>query len=170
MLSFLSDYTEGAHPRVLQALAETNLLSLPGYGEDLYCRRAADRLRAFCGDGEADVAFVTGGTQANLLVISALLRRYESVLCADTGHINTHEAGAIEYTGHKVVPLPAVDGKLPAGALAGYLERFYADETHRHMPFPGMVYLSHPTELGTLYTREELRSLSALCRRYGLRL
>ena len=170
MLSFLSDYTEGAHPAVLQALAESNLVSLPGYGEDAYCRQAKEKLRAFCGAADADVYFLTGGTQANLIVISTLLRRYEAVLCAATGHINVHEAGAVEYTGHKVVPLPAVDGKLPADGLSDYIRRFYADESHSHMPFPGMVYIAHPTELGTLYTRAELEALSAVCRQYGMKL
>ncbi len=170
MLFFQNDYSEGAHPQVLRALADTNALSLPGYGTDEYCERAAKKLRAFCGDAEADVSFVSGGTQANLLVLSALLRRYEAVLCAGTGHINTHEAGAVEFTGHKVIPLPGREGKLPPEVLEAYLERFYADETHSHMPFPGMVYLSHPTELGTLYTKAELSALAALCRRYDLRL
>ncbi len=170
MLYFLSDYTEGAHPKVLRALVDTNAVSLPGYGEDEYCRRAADKIRGFCGDGTADVYFFSGGTQANLTVISALLRRYEAAVCASTGHINTHEAGAVEFTGHKVVALPGGEGKLSAAALSGYLEDFYADGTHEHMPFPGLVYISHPTELGTLYTRAELAALSQVCRRFGLRL
>ena len=170
MLSFLSDYTEGAHPKVLQALIDTNMVTLPGYGDDDYCRRAKDKVRAFCKAPDADVHFLTGGTQANLMVISTMLRRYEAVVCAATGHINTHEAGAIEFTGHKVIPLPAQDGKLPAGELENYLKLYYADETHSHMPFPGMVYISHPTELGTLYTRAELEALAQVCRRYDLRL
>ena len=170
MLSFLSDYTEGAHPRVLQALIDTNMVTLPGYGEDEICRRAKEKIRAFCGAPDADVFFLTGGTQANQVVLSALLRRYEAVICAATGHINTHEAGAVEYTGHKVLPLPPVDGKLPAEALAAYLAGFYADETHSHQPFPGMVYISHPTELGTLYTKAELQALAELCRQYDMKL
>ncbi len=170
MLSFLSDYTEGAHPKVLQALIDTNMTTLPGYGEDAYCLRAKEKLRAFCGDREADVFFLTGGTQVNAVAVSALLRPWEAALCAETGHINTHEAGAVEFTGHKVIGLPAENGKLPPAVLAAWLERFYADETHSHMPFPGMVYLSHPTELGTLYTGAELDEIAALCRRYGLRL
>ena len=170
MLSFLSDYTEGAHPKVLQALIESNMITLPGYGEDPICARAKEKIRAFCKAPDADVFFLTGGTQANLVTISTLLRRYEAVVCAATGHINTHEAGAVEYTGHKVLPLPAIDGKLPAEALAAYLKGFYADETHSHQPFPGMVYISHPTELGTLYTKAELSALAALCRQYGMKL
>ena len=170
MLSFLSDYTEGAHPKVLQALVDSNMLTLPGYGEDERCLRAKEKIRAFCGAPDADVYFLSGGTQANLVVISTMLKRYEAVVCASTGHIQVHEAGAVEFTGHKVIPLPAEDGKLPAVALESYMERFYADETHSHMPFPGMVYLSHPTELGTLYSRAELQALAAVCRRYAMKL
>ena len=170
MLSFLSDYTEGAHPQVLQALIDSNMVTLPGYGEDAYCQRAKEKIRAFCGGSDADVYFLSGGTQANLVVISTMLRRYEAVVCADSGHINVHEAGAVEFTGHKIIPLPAEDGKLPAAAVADYAKSFYADESHTHMPFPGMVYISHPTELGTLYTRAELYALAEVCRRYGLRL
>ena len=167
MLYFLSDYTEGCHPKVLEALAETNLISQPGYGEDLWCRRAADRIRALCG-AEADVHFLTGGTQANLVVISSLLRRHEAVIAAETGHINVHEAAAIEYTGRKVIALPAHEGKLDAGELDAYMAAFYADATHEHMPFPGMVYISHPTELGTLYSKAELTALYEVCRRREL--
>ena len=170
MLSFLSDYTEGAHPQVLQALIDSNMVTLPGYGEDDYCLRAKEKIRAFCGAPDADVYFLTGGTQANLIVLSTMLERYEAVVCADSGHINVHEAGAVEFTGHKVLALPAKDGKLPAGALDEYVTRFYADENHPHMSFPGMVYIYNPTDLGTLYTRAELQALSAVCRRHGMRL
>ena len=149
MLYFLSDYTEGCHPTVLEALAESNLISQPGYGEDVWCRRAADKIRALCGE-DADVHFLTGGTQANLVVISALLRRHEAVIAAETGHINVHEGGAVEFTGHKVIALPSHEGKVDAAELDAYMTAFYADATHEHMPFPGMVYISHPTELGTL--------------------
>ena len=166
MLYFLSDYTEGCHPKVMAALAETNLESQPGYGEDRWCRAAADALRALC--GETDVYFLTGGTQANLVVISALLRRHEAVIAAETGHIAVHEAGAVEFTGHKVITLPSRGGKLDTGELEAYLQGFYADATHAHMPCPGMVYLSQPTELGTLYTKAELRGLYETCRRWEL--
>ena len=168
MLYFLSDYTEGAHPQVLQALQDTNLISLTGYGEDALCAAAKDKIRAACGKEDLDVYFLTGGTQANQVVISALLRRYEAAVCADTGHIAVHEAGAIEYSGHKVIALPGVDGKLPAGELARCMARFYGDATHEHMPFPGLVYISQPTELGTLYTKAELAALYAVCREYAL--
>ncbi len=170
MLYFKSDYTEGAHPRLLEALMRTNLVSQPGYGEDCFCTAAAEKIRRACETPEAGVFFLTGGTQTNSVVISSLLQRHEGVLCAESGHIAVHEAGAIEFTGHKVLPLPAVDGKLPAATLRRYLEGFYADETHEHMVFPGLVYLSQPTELGTLYSRDELAALSTLCREYGLKL
>ena len=170
MLYFKSDYTEGAHPRLLEALMRTNLVSQPGYGEDCFCAAAAEKIRRACETPEAGVFFLTGGTQTNSVVIASLLQRHEGVLCAESGHIAVHEAGAIEFTGHKVLPLPAVDGKLPAATLRSWLEGFYADETHEHMVFPGLVYLSQPTELGTLYSREELAALSTLCREYGLKL
>ena len=166
MLYFLSDYTEGCHPKILEALSRTNLVSQPGYGEDIWCASAAEKIRSLC--GEVDVHFLSGGTQANLVVISALLRRHEAVLAAETGHIAVHEAGAIEFTGHKVLTLPSHAGKLDAGELEAYLRRFYADATHEHMPCPGMVYLSQPTELGTLYTESELAALYETCRRWGL--
>ena len=170
MLYFLSDYTEGACPQVLQRLQETNLVSQPGYGEDCFCAAAREKIRAACGRPEADVYFLTGGTQCNAVAIASLLQRWEAVIAADTGHINVHEAGAIEFTGHKVIALPGENGKLSARTLDDYCARFFADETHAHMPFPGMVYISQPTESGTLYKKEELRALHAVCGTYGLRL
>lgn len=168
MLSFLNDYTEGAHPQVLKRLTELNMVSQPGYGEDVYCAAAKEKIRRFCGRDDLAVHFLTGGTQTNQVVISTMLRRYEAVLAAETGHINAHEAGAIEFTGHKVIALPSHEGKLSAEELAGYMERFYADDTHEHMCFPGMVYISHPTEYGTLYSKAELSAISAVCRRYEM--
>lgn len=168
MLSFLNDYTEGAHPQVLKRLAELNMVSQPGYGEDAYCAAAKEKIRSFCGKEGLEVHFLTGGTQTNQVVISTMLRRYEAVVAAETGHINVHEAGAIEFTGHKVLALPSHEGKLDAAELAGYMERFYADDTHEHMCFPGMVYISHPTEYGTLYSKKELSAISAVCRRYEM--
>ena len=170
MLYFLSDYTEGAHPRILERLAETNLVSQPGYGDDAYTVSAREKLRAACRRPEAGVYFLSGGTQANAVVISSLLQRWEGVIAAETGHIGVHEAGAIEFTGHKVIALPGQDGKLAAETVADYCRRFYADETHDHMPFPGMVYISQPTELGTLYKKAELETLHAVCGEYGMRL
>ena len=168
MLSFANDYNVGAHPRILERLMETNLEQLPGYGADIYTEQAKEKLRAACGCPEAEVYLLAGGTQTNQVVISSLLRSYEGVISAATGHINAHEAGAIEYSGHKVLALPAHDGKLCAEEARAYLAAFYADESHTHMVFPGMVYLSYPTEYGTLYTKEELSALHALCREYEI--
>ena len=170
MLYFLSDYTEGAHPKLLERLAETNLVSQPGYGEDCFCASAREKIRAACGKPGADVYFLVGGTQTNAVAIASLLKRWEGVIAAATGHIGVHEAGAIEFTGHKVIALPGENGKLSAGTVRDYCRAFYADETHDHMPFPGMVYLSQPTELGTLYAKAELEALHAVCGEYGMRL
>ena len=170
MVSFESDYIAGAHPEILRRLAETNLESLPGYGTDRYCERAKEKIRRACGLEKAEVEFLAGGTQTNEVIISTLLADYEGVIAAETGHISTHEAGAIEYTGHEVLALPQENGKIRPETLEGYLEGFFADDNHEHMTFPGMVYLSWPTEYGTLYTREELEKISGICRRYGLRL
>lgn len=168
MLSFESDYTEGAHEAILRRLAETNLEQLSGYGNDPYCRSAKEKIKAACGCPDGDVWFLVGGTQTNETVIAALLAPYEGVAAADTGHVAVHEAGAVEYTGHKVLPLPQRDGKLDAGTLENYLAAFEKDENREHMVQPGMVYVSHPTEYGTLYTKAELAALSAVCRSRGL--
>ncbi|WP_217969282.1 threonine aldolase family protein [Adlercreutzia caecimuris] len=168
MISFENDYSTGAHPRVLEALAATNLEPASGYGTDRFCASAAERIRAACADDTADVFFLVGGTQTNAVVISSLLAGYEGVIAADTGHIAVHEAGAIEATGHKVIALPEHDGKLRAAEVAAYLDTFYANETHEHMVFPGMVFIAHPSELGTLYSLAELEELSAVCRRFHI--
>ena len=170
MLYFLSDYTEGAHSKILERLAETNLISQPGYGEDCFCAAAREKIRAACEKPEADVYFLVGGTQANAVAIASLLNRWEGVIAAQTGHIGVHEAGAIEFTGHKVLALPGENGKLSAGTVRDYCRAFYADETHDHMPFPSMVYISQPTELGTLYNKAELEALHAVCGEFGMRL
>lgn len=170
MVSFENDYVEGAHPAVLQRLIDTNRERLPGYGADAYCARAAEKIREACACDKADVSFLTGGTQANAVVLSALLHSYEGVVAAETGHINGHEAGAIEYTGHKILALPQQAGKFSPEALERFVTGFYADENHAHMVHPGAVYLSYPTEYGTLYTRRELEAIAATCRRYGMRL
>lgn len=167
MTSFLCDYTDGAHPEVLKKLLETNGEKLPGYGEDRFCAEAKAKIAAFCG-GNVQVHLLTGGTQTNMVVISALLRRHEAVVAAETGHISVHEAGAIEYTGHKVITLPAHDGRIDALELEAYMERFYSDGTHEHMCFPALVYISQPTELGTLYSKAQLEAISAVCRRFDL--
>ena len=163
-LSFASDYMEGAHAEILRRLAETNLEQAAGYGCDPYTEAAREKIRAACRAPRAEVHFLAGGTQANRIVISALLRPYEGVIAADTGHITVHEAGAIEAGGHKVLALPHTDGKLTAHAIEGCLRSYRADTNRDHMVCPGMVYLSHPTEYGTLYTMNELEAISAICR------
>ena len=168
MLSFECDYNTGAHPKLLEALASTNLEPQPGYGEDEYCARAAQKIREACEAPEAAVRFLVGGTQTNQVVIASLLRSYEGVLSAVTGHVNGHEAGAIEYSGHKVLTLPQHLGKIDAGELRAWLETYFADEACEHMVRPGMVYVSHPTEYGTLYSRAELEAVAAVCRDYRL--
>ncbi len=164
MISFRCDYEEGACPEVMNRLVETNLVRTPGYGEDAYCRRAAERIRRAAQCPQAEVFFTLGGTQTNLMVIAHLLRPYEAVIAAQTGHINTHETGAIESTGHKVVVCPGQEGKLTPEAVR---EAFAAHEDH-HMVKPAMLYLSQPTELGTLYTRAELTALRQVCDELGL--
>ncbi len=168
MLSFENDYNVGAHPQILERLMQTNFEAQSGYGADRFCESAKARIRAAFSCPDADVFFLTGGTQTNSIVIDALLRSYEGVIAAATGHIALHEAGAVEYTGHKVLELPSHDGKLDAGELRAYLETFYADESYEHMVFPGMVYLSYPTELGTLYTKAELTAISQVCKEYHM--
>ncbi|MBO4706706.1 MAG: aminotransferase class I/II-fold pyridoxal phosphate-dependent enzyme [Spirochaetaceae bacterium] len=168
MLSFESDYIEGAHPLVLEALIKTNMEAMSGYGADKYTARAKEKIAAACGLPEAQIAFITGGTQTNQLVIDTMLRQFEGVVSAQTGHISVHEAGAIEFTGRKVLTLPAHNGKMDAGELRSFLTDFYADGNNEHMVFPGIVYISHPTEYGTLYTKAELTALSGVCREYNI--
>lgn len=168
MLHFDCDYMEGAHPEVMRRLVETNLEQTPGYGCDPHTEHARELIRQACGVPQAEVHFLVGGTQTNATVIDELLRRHEGVLAADSGHINVHEAGAIEAAGHKVLVLPGYDGKVRACDVARYVEEFYRDETWPHMVAPGMLYISHPTEFGTLYTREELEELHAVCQRLAI--
>lgn len=170
MLHFECDYACGAAEPVLRALMETNGEQTSGYGEDAHCEQARRLIREKCGRQDAAVHFVPGGTQANLLVIAAALRPFEGVLCADTGHINVHETGAVEATGHKALPLPGREGKISAAQVQSAVEAHRADATHEHMVRPAMVYISHPTELGTLYSRDELQALSDTCRRLGVKL
>ena len=164
MLYFRNDYSTGAHPRVLQALAEAGQTCYPGYGEDPWCERAADTIRALCRAPEARVHFLTGGTQVNRTVIGALLRPWEAVVAAASGHICGHEAGAVERDGHKILALPAADGKLTPAMVEAALTGSEGD----HTVLPRLVYISNTTELGTVYTRAELGALSALCRERGL--
>ena len=167
-ISFTCDYAEGAHPLILKALCDSNMEQLPGYGSDRYCISAAEKVRQACGCPEADVRFLVGGTQTNATVIASLLRNYEGVVAVATGHIGVHEAGAVENTGHKVLPLPEHQGKMDAAELRAYLASFFGDANHEHMVFPGMVYISFPTEYGTIYSRAELTALHAVCQEYGL--
>lgn len=168
MIRFECDYTTGAHPKILEALVSTNGESTPGYGVDEHCEHARDMLRALCQAPEAGVHFLVGGTQANTTVIAAVLRPHQGVLCAETGHINVHESGAIEATGHKVLGLPASEGKITAGQIDLYCQEHFDNAAWEHMVQPGMVYLSLPTELGTVYTLAELEEISAVCRRRKL--
>ena len=168
MLSFENDYVAGAHPKVLERLIETNSEPLTGYGADPYCERAAKKIKAACGREDLEVYFLVGGTQTNATVISTMLHDYEGVVAADTGHVSLHEAGAIEYSGHKVLTIPQHNGKIDPEELLDYLKGFYEDQTYEHMVFPGMVYISHPTEYGTLYTKAELARISEICGQYQI--
>lgn len=168
MLSFENDYTEGAHPKILEKFMETNMEKLSGYGNDCYCERAKEKIRKVCQCPEAEIFFLVGGTQTNAVVIDAMLNKYEGVIAAKTGHISVHEAGAIENTGHKVLELNQYEGKINGEELEKYLKSFWRDDNHEHMVFPGMVYISHPTEYGTLYSKNELKSISEICRKYKI--
>lgn len=170
MRTFECDYTEGAHPKILEALIRTNMEQMSGYGSDPYTERAAKKIKAAIGAPVSSVTFLVGGTQTNMIAIDLLLAPYEGVLSPKTGHINVHEAGAIEFTGHKVIALPEHDGVLDVDALEAYLCDFYADATHEHMVRPGLVYLTHPTEYGTLYTKAQLSRIRTLCDRYEMKL
>lgn len=163
MLYFDSDYMAGAHPEVLKALVDTNLEHTVGYGNDQYSERARELLRHAMGVEDAQVMFLVGGTQTNATAIDGLLRRHEGVLAADSGHIAVHESGAIEASGHKVLTLPQHDGKVAAEDVASYIHKFYADQTYQHMVAPGILYISQPTEYGTIYSLKELESLSKVC-------
>lgn len=166
--SFECDYAEGAHPKVLEALVRTNMETLGRYGNDKYSQSAMEKIKAACECPNAEVYFLTGGTQTNQIVIDSMLKPYEGVVAAQTGHIALHEAGAVEFTGHKVLTLPQMEGKISARALRDLLDVFYADENHEHMVFPGMTYISHPTEYGTLYTKDELTEIYGVCREYKI--
>ena len=168
MIYFNNDYSEGCHPMILEALARTNYEQTLGYGEDGYCAQAAKKIRTLCGREDAAVHFLVGGTQTNMTVIAAALRPHQGVLCAGSGHINTHETGAVEATGHKVLPLPSQDGKIAAGQVREAVLSHRGDSSFEHTVQPKMVYISNPTELGTLYTKAELTALKDTCRELGL--
>ena len=168
MIYFNNDYSEGCHPAVLDALIRTNLEQTPGYGEDLYCSRAAEKIRKLCGREDLYVQFLVGGTQTNLTVIAAALRPHQGALGPEGAHINVHETGAVEATGHKVLTVPSADGKITAQQVRETVEAHRADSSFEHMVQPKMVYISNPTEYGTLYSLSELEALSETCRQLGL--
>ena len=168
MIYFESDYTEGAHPKILERLNETNMIQASGYGHDEFCESAKNKIRKTINCPNAQIQFITGGTQTNQIVIDTMLKPFEGVVSAQTGHVNSHEAGAIEYTGHKVIPIPQHEGKIDGTELNDYLETFFSDGNNEHMVFPGMVYISHPTEYGTLYTKNELTKISSVCRKNNI--
>ena len=168
MISFENDYSEGAHEEILRRLAEVNKEGITGYGNDEYCESAKEKIRQACKCPDADIYFLVGGTQTNQTVIDSVLQSYEGVIAAETGHVASHEAGAIEASGHKVLTLPQQEGKIQPKDVADCLNQFYSDGNHEHMVFPGMVYISHPTEYGTLYTRGELAELSDICQQYHI--
>jgi len=167
-LDFSCDYTQGAHPIILEKLAETNMEPQTGYGYDSYCKSAEEKILKACAAPEGEVYFLAGGTQANAVVIDALLASYQGVLCADSGHISVHEAGAIESNGHKVLALPHENGKISAAEVEAAAESYHEDGNRDHMVMPGMVYISQPTEYGTLYSLNELSAISEVCRKYRM--
>lgn len=168
MILFECDYNEGAHPQILERLMETNMVQTVGYGCDDYCEKARELIQEACGTANADIHFLVGGTQTNATVIHAALRPFQGALCASSGHINVHETGAVEADGHKVLGLPHVDGKITADAVEAYYQGHIHDESHEHTVMPKMVYVSQPTEYGTLYTKEELTALYEVCQRNHL--
>ncbi len=168
MIRFDCDYLEGAHPLILERLLQTNMEQTVGYGCDPYCENAAKLIKKACGRDDCDVHFLVGGTQTNTTVISAVLRPHQGVICAHTGHINVHESGAIESTGHKVISLSAENGKITAKQIEDCRNAHWNDECHEHMVQPAMVYISQSTEQGTVYTKSELEEIYSVCRKYGL--
>lgn len=168
MIHFNSDYTAGAHQEVMDALVRTNMEHTVGYGNDGYTAEARDMIREAVGAPDAEVMFLVGGTQTNATAIDGILRRHEGVLAAASGHIAVHESGAIEASGHKVLTLPERDGKVCSEDVERFIKEFYADETYQHMVAPGMLYISQPTEFGTIYSLEELKALSEVCHRHNI--
>ena len=166
--NFMNDYNECAHERILEAIAHVNREQDDSYGMDSHCADARALIQARLGGAESDVHFLVGGTQTNLTIITASIKPYQGVVCANSGHINVHETGAIEATGHKVLPLATDNGKITAQQIALYVAAHYADATAEHMVQPGMVYLSQPTEVGTVYSKQELRAISRVCLLYGM--
>ena len=168
MIRFECDYATGAHPKVMEKLMATNLEECPGYGVDNHCQNAARMLKELCEAPEADVHFLVGGTQTNMTVIAAALRPHQGVISTVMGHINDHETGAVEATGHKILGVPSLDGKLTAQQILDVCHAHYTDPSVEHKVQPGMVYISHPTEMGTVYTKAELEAIRAACDQYHL--
>ena len=168
MIYFNNDYSEGCHSRVLDKLLATNMEQTPGYGEDHYCSEAADHIRRICENDSLSVHFLVGGTQTNMTVIAAALRPHQGVISAESGHIHVHETGAVEATGHKILGLPSTDGKITAQQIEKCVISHYADSSFEHIVQPKMVYISNPTELGTIYSKAELTAISKVCREHGL--
>ncbi len=168
MINLQCDYLEGCHPLILEKMAEANYVKTPGYGKDPYCQSAAEKIKEVFACPEAEIHFLVGGTQANLTVIASLLRSHQGALCAEEGHIATHETGAIEATGHKVLPLPCKNGKITAEQVEIYCRQHFASTVQEHTVQPGMVYISFPTECGALYSKAELEQLHAVCRAYEI--
>ena len=167
---FVNDYSAGAHEKIMRRFMETNLEKTVGYGDDHYSVSAREKIKAACACEDAQIVFISGGTQTNQLAIDSLLLPHEGVICAETGHINTHESGAIEYTGHKVLALPQKDGKLDAAVLEAYMHRINSDENYEHTVIPGLVYVTFPSEMGSIYSKAELTELRRVCDKYGLQL
>ena len=167
MIFFNCDYTEGAHPRILERLTETNMEQTIGYGMDDHCKHAAELIKKECQKEDVDVHFLVGGTQTNVTVIDAALKPYQGVICAGTGHINVHETGAVEASGHKCITIPSEDGKIYEPQVRQILADHFANGGDEHMVQPKMVYISNPTELGTIYSKAKLKALYALCKEYG---
>lgn len=168
MVSLDCDYNNGCHPAILRRLAETNDKKSKTYGYDEWTESAKAKIREACDDPDAQIRFLVGGTQTNATVIDSLLQSYEGVVAVQTAHINSHEAGAIEFTEHKVITIPGHDGKMDPKELEQYMNEFLDDANSEHSVYPGMVYITFPTELGTLYTRDELTKLYELCQKYHL--
>lgn len=168
MIYFDTDYMAGAHPKVMERLMQTNAEQTSGYGSDVYTARAKELIKQACEAPDARVYFLVGGTQTNATVIDGILEHHEGVLAAESGHINVHESGAIEATGHKILTLPSYQGKIRADDVRNYIREFYSDDTYEHMVAPGMLYISFPTEYGTLYSLNELEDISAACHEAGI--
>ena len=168
MIRFECDYEEGMHPKILEKIIETNLEQTPGYGNDNYCKEAANKIKKVCNNQNVDVHFLVGGTQTNKIVIDSILKPYQGVICADIGHINVHETGAIESTGHKILTLKSNNGKITAQQIKEMYNEHFSSNLREHSVQPGMVYITNPTEIGTIYKKQELEEISKVCKECNL--